>query len=219
MKPLTFVIRWSTAFLLAYFGLSMVIEVVRDREADFLEALNFTGLTSAVIGAVAGAAAIYCVYLLINVPSKLLHVVQISLAFVLLFAGLVKLIEPGGARSAIVAYRLNLPNGLVGFMAFGLPAFEVMLGLLLLVGIWVRFAAVGSSVLMLVFIVAIAQVWARGYSIDCGCFGSGGNLDPDGRHLRYALEILRDLVFIGQGVVMMRAKQAAFSLLPTTTKE
>jgi hypothetical protein len=40
--------------------------------------------------------------------------------------------------------------------------------------------------------VGIASAWARGLSIDCGCFGGGGQLGP-GRHPNYAPEILRDV--------------------------
>jgi hypothetical protein len=67
---------------------------------------------------------------------------------------------------------------------------------------------------MLVFVVAIAQVWARGYSIDCGCFGSGGTLDPEGRHLRYTLEIIRDFIFAGMAAVLVLNPVTPFTLLP-----
>ena len=57
-----------------------------------------------------------------------------------------------------------------------------------------------SALLMVAFIVGIASVWIRGYSIDCGCFGGGGDTSPEGRDLRYATEILRDLLFAGMAV-------------------
>jgi hypothetical protein len=43
---------------------------------------------------------------------------------------------------------------------------------------------------MVLFIAAIAQAWARGLSIDCGCFGGGGTVDPG--ETKYLSEILRD---------------------------
>ena len=49
---------------------------------------------------------------------------------------------------------------------------------------------------MIVFIAAIASVWARGLLIDCGCFGGGGEIDPSLKsqvHRAYFTEIMRDL--------------------------
>jgi uncharacterized membrane protein YphA (DoxX/SURF4 family) len=69
----------------------------------------------------------------------------------------------------------------------------VTLGLLLLIGLFTRVAAVVSGLLMLAFVAGIASVWARGYNIDCGCFGGGGDITGSGRTLRYTKEIGRDL--------------------------
>ena len=62
---------------------------------------------------------------------------------------------------------------------------------LALVGVLVHF--VGAAAL-LTLIGVIASVWARGLSIDCGCFGGGGAADVDGWD--YAGEIARDLGFL-----------------------
>jgi uncharacterized membrane protein YphA (DoxX/SURF4 family) len=77
-----------------------------------------------------------------------------------------------------------------------LPWLEVALALLLIVGFIVRPAAVVSGLIMIVFIGAIASVWARGMLIDCGCFGGGGEIDPSlASQVRrtYFIEIMRDL--------------------------
>jgi uncharacterized membrane protein YphA (DoxX/SURF4 family) len=49
---------------------------------------------------------------------------------------------------------------------------EVAIGAYLLVGAMVRPTAILACVLMVIFLVAEAQAWARGLSIDCGCFGT-----------------------------------------------
>jgi uncharacterized membrane protein YphA (DoxX/SURF4 family) len=76
-----------------------------------------------------------------------------------------------------------------------LPLFEIALGLMLLAGVMVRIAAIATGVLMVLFIIGISSVWARGYSIDCGCFGGGGDVSAAGRAKRYASEIARDSAF------------------------
>src|SRR5699024_9122073 len=50
------------------------------------------------------------------------------------------------------------------------------------------------GVLVLVLIAAIAQAWARDLSIDCGCFGGGGQIAAG--ETSYPLEILRDVGFL-----------------------
>jgi uncharacterized membrane protein YphA (DoxX/SURF4 family) len=164
-------------------------------------------------------AALYITFLLLRSDEYVVYVCQIVLGFVLFFAGAAKLFEPNGARESILAYRLGIPNSIATPLGYALPAFEVVIGLLLLAGIFVRFAALANSVLMVMFILAIIQVWARGYTIDCGCFGSGANLDPDGRHVRYALEVLRDIVFAVMGGLLVLRAHEAFSLIPASSDE
>lgn len=130
-------------------------------------------------------------------------VIRVVLAGVLLYAGLIKLFEPHGARDAIMAYRL-LPISWAPFLGYVLPLGEVLLGLLLLAGFFTRIAALLSSILMLLFIVGIISVWVRGYSIDCGCFGGGGDISPEGRAARYTQEIIRDFGFAGLGFWLVK---------------
>ena len=126
---------------------------------------------------------------------------RVVLAGILFWSGAAKLFEGSEAMNrAIVAYRLGLPLDLVHVIAWGLPILELVLGLLLLVGLLTRWAALGTALIMTAFIIGISSVWIRGYSIDCGCFGGGGDTSPEGRDLRYATEILRDLLFTGMAV-------------------
>ncbi|NDB17779.1 MAG: DoxX family membrane protein [Actinobacteria bacterium] len=129
-------------------------------------------------------------------------VARVALAGVLGFAGAIKLIEDQGTRRrAILAYRLpGMSVDAADIVGLLLPAFEVALAVCLLLGLFVRLSGLATAVLMAVFIVGIVSVWVRGYSIDCGCFGGGGDIDPAGRHARYAQEVLRDLLFAGLGV-------------------
>jgi uncharacterized membrane protein YphA (DoxX/SURF4 family) len=127
-------------------------------------------------------------------------VLRLVLSGILFWSGLAKLLETDQTRrEAILAYRV-FPPSWVDFLGWALPAVEVGLGALLLIGLFTRFAAIGTALLMLGFIVGIASVWIRGYSIDCGCFGGGGNVSEEGKAARYTAEILRDLLFLGMAV-------------------
>lgn len=117
---------------------------------------------------------------------------RLGLAAVWLVSGALKLADPGQTYVAVQAYDV-LPHGLVGVVATALPLVEVVLGLFLLAGVATRYVAGAALVLLLVLIAGIAQSWARGLSIDCGCFGGGGQV-AQGK-AEYPQEIVRDTGF------------------------
>ena len=124
-------------------------------------------------------------------------VLRLVLSGVLFWSGIAKLVETDQSRrEAILAYRV-FPPSWAEFLGWALPAVEVGLAALLLLGLFTRFAAIGTAVLMLGFILGISSVWIRGYSINCGCFGGGGDVSEEGKALRYTAEILRDFLFVG----------------------
>jgi uncharacterized membrane protein YphA (DoxX/SURF4 family) len=119
--------------------------------------------------------------------------VRLGLALVWGWAGLAKISDPAEAAQAVRAYEI-LPESLVKPIGYGLPFLELALALLLLVGLGTRIVAVVSAVLLLTFIAGITSTWARGISIDCGCFGGGGAVDAS--KTEYLQEILRDTGFL-----------------------
>jgi len=116
---------------------------------------------------------------------------RLGLAAVWLVAGGVKVGDLAGSGRAVAAYRL-MPFELARVVGAALPFIELALGVLLLVGLATRFASAVSAALLAVYIVGISAAWARGLSIDCGCFGGGGQLAA-GQHPNYLPDILRDI--------------------------
>ena len=119
--------------------------------------------------------------------------VRLGLAAVWLVSGGAKAVDPNQTYLAVRAYDV-LPESAVHPVAAVLPFFELALGLLLLLGLGIRWVAVASAVLLLVFIAGVAQSWARGLTIDCGCFGGGGHVAAG--QTEYPLEIARDAGFL-----------------------
>ena len=115
---------------------------------------------------------------------------RVLLGGVLLLAGYLKAKSPAEAQMAVRAYKL-LPVSVANIFGLSLPWLEIGAGVLLIVGIAVRYAAIFGGLLMLLFVGAISQAWARGLTIDCGCFGGGGQVAVG--HTKYLQEILRDL--------------------------
>jgi uncharacterized membrane protein YphA (DoxX/SURF4 family) len=128
-------------------------------------------------------------------------VVRVALAFILGTAGYAKFSEAEGLQKvAVSSYRI-LPQGMVGPVALGLPVLEMALAVLILVGFATRAMAICVGVLFVVFIAGIISVWARGLSIDCGCFGGGGLVAKG--HTHYLREIFRDLGFLALAAWLM----------------
>lgn len=118
---------------------------------------------------------------------------RLGLAAVWFVSGWIKAADLNQAYIAVQAYDL-LPHGVVSVVAAAVPFIEIALGLLLLLGIGTRLVAVLSVVVLVAFIIAISQAWARGLTIDCGCFGGGGQVAPG--QTAYPQEIARDIGFM-----------------------
>jgi uncharacterized membrane protein YphA (DoxX/SURF4 family) len=118
---------------------------------------------------------------------------RLGLAAVWLISGGVKAVDPNQTYAAVRAYQV-LPGGVVSPVAAVLPFLELAFGLLVLMGIGTRLMGVLSGLLLLVYIAGVAQSWARGLTIDCGCFGGGGQVAAG--QTQYPQEILRDTGFL-----------------------
>ena len=119
--------------------------------------------------------------------------VRIGLAAVWLISGGIKVSDPNQTYIAVKAYDL-LPGSVVSVVAAAVPFLELAVGALLLLGLGTRLVAAVSAVVLVAFIGAVAQSWARGLTIDCGCFGGGGQVSAG--QTRYPQEIARDLGFL-----------------------
>ncbi|MET0763678.1 MAG: MauE/DoxX family redox-associated membrane protein [Blastococcus sp.] len=136
-------------------------------------------------------------------------VARLLVGGVFVVAGLLKLPDPAAAVRAVRAYRL-LPEAVVAPVAFGLPAIEIAIGLALLVGVFVRTAAIASSVLLIVFLAAVGSAWARGLQIDCGCFGNGGTVAAG--QTAYPAEVLRDTALLVVALALARRPRSRLAL-------
>jgi uncharacterized membrane protein YphA (DoxX/SURF4 family) len=129
---------------------------------------------------------------------------RLLLGGVLLVAGGLKAFKPSESAGAVAAYKI-LPTDIAHLIGYALPWLEVALGILLIIGLTTRLAAIAGTAVMIIFIAAIISVWARGILIDCGCFGGGGEVDPSKAaeaRQAYLMEILRDLGLALTGIYL-----------------
>ena len=122
---------------------------------------------------------------------------RLYLGGMLLVAGALKLGNLPKFALDIRAYHL-VPFEWTKILGYSIPPIEVLVGLLIVAGAFTRLSAAIGALLMAVFTFSIAWVWAKGYSIDCGCFGTGGEIDPSQTH--YLRDILRDVAAFAGGL-------------------
>ena len=134
---------------------------------------------------------------------------RLVLGGVLFAAGWLKIFTPAKSQMSVRAYEV-LPISIANFLGIALPWLEVGFGILLILGIAARLSAIVGGGLMVVFIAAISQAWARGLSIDCGCFGGGGTVDPS--ETKYLSEILRDIGLALLALYLVRYPLTRFAL-------
>ena len=101
--------------------------------------------------------------------------VRFGMAAILIFAAIPKLTHIDESIRAVRAYRL-LPEAVVPLVGTMLPVVELLLAVVLLLGLFTRLAAFVWLIMMAAFVFGVAWAWAKGYQIDCGCFGGGGDL-------------------------------------------
>jgi putative oxidoreductase len=118
--------------------------------------------------------------------------VQIALGAIFVAAALPKIVDPPSFAHMIYNYRI-LPAGLINISALVMPWTELLIGLCLILGVWVRPARWVVAAMLVVFMVAISINLARGNAIDCGCFDtSAANKTYDERIRDMWMVLLRD---------------------------
>ena len=134
---------------------------------------------------------------------------RLILGGVLFLAGFLKIDEPDKSQMAVRAYEM-LPISIANLLGLILPPIEIVIGALLILGALTRVMAALGGFTMVIFIIAIAQAWARGLNMDCGCFGGGGAVEPG--QTKYLQEILRDAGLAFLAAYLIRYPSTKFSL-------
>jgi len=125
----------------------------------------------------------------------LLLVVRLILGGLFVYAGAVKVLDPLDFAQDIRNYRLVGPS-LSFIAAIVLPWLEILAGLALILGIWMRGAALVVSGLLVFFIILTLVTMIRGLDVDCGCFGAVSRKSGWG-------VILEDLGMLALGLVLL----------------
>jgi|SRR5450755_3171289 uncharacterized membrane protein YphA (DoxX/SURF4 family) len=125
---------------------------------------------------------------------KLAISLRILLGAVFIYAAYTKLRESWLVFAmSIDAYQL-LPSWAVFTVARTLPWVELILGLLLVTGRFMRYTAPAVTVVLIGFYAAMLRAYHFGTGIDCGCFGVGEAVS--------AITLTRDGILLGSSLIV-----------------
>ena len=116
--------------------------------------------------------------------------IRLILGGVFALASLDKIIFPLAFAKSISNYQI-LPEQFVNLVAVTLPWVELILGSLLIFGIWLPGAIALANLLLAVFFTALVFNTARGLNVDCGCFTHSATESPS-----TTWYFIRDTVFL-----------------------
>jgi len=119
---------------------------------------------------------------------------RLFVGIVFVYAAYTKLQHPWMLFAMSVdSYQMLSESG-VEFVARVLPWIELVLGAMLIIGIWVRWAAAAATAVLVVFVIAIIRAYTMRLTINCGCFGTNESLTK--------FTIVRDAGFLAVSLVV-----------------
>ena len=115
------------------------------------------------------------------------------MAYIWISAGISKLDQHATVAMTIRNYDI-FTGEWSNFLAHLIGPLEIMGGVLLLLGLFLKKSNTVAIIVLTLFVIGISQAWIRGLEIDCGCFETDPNA-TDGP-MNYLKTILRDVFYI-----------------------
>lgn len=134
---------------------------------------------------------------------------RVVLGTIWIVAGTTKLGKIASTTQSIEAYQI-FSFEWARFLATIIGPTEIVGGMLLVLGVFVRACSAVSLVVLVLFVTGHVQALIRGLSIDCGCFGTGGV--AENRSAMY-VAIFRDVALITMNTYVWKSPNSKrFSL-------
>jgi len=99
---------------------------------------------------------------------------RLGIAVIFLYAGIAKVREPWLQFAVAIESFKIVPETWLEPIARILPWWEIALGIALLTGILSRWFSLILTGMLAWFLFIGIRAYAKGLTVDCGCFGSGG---------------------------------------------
>ncbi len=96
---------------------------------------------------------------------------RLFLGVVFIYASFDKILHPAAFSKAIYNFQI-LPDVFINLTAIILPWFELIMGIILVFGVWMPGVVVITNFLLTAFMGALIFNMARGLDVYCGCFST-----------------------------------------------
>ncbi len=117
----------------------------------------------------------------------------VLIGFVFFLAGILKIMDPVGARLVVEEYlkflHMGWLNGLAGVLASGMALLETLLGAALITGVWRKVAGLAVGVMTAFFTLLTFFLYLKNPHMDCGCFG-------EMIHLTHLQTLLKNIILL-----------------------
>ena len=117
----------------------------------------------------------------------------VLIGFVFFLAGILKIMDPVGARLVVEEYlkflHMGWLTGMAGVIASGMALLETLLGAALITGVWRKVAGVAVGVMTAFFTLLTFFLYLKNPHMDCGCFG-------EMIHLTHLQTLLKNIVLL-----------------------
>lgn len=98
------------------------------------------------------------------------YIFRLILGGLFIWAGVIKVLNPLGFAQDIANYQI-FPQNLSFFLALCLPWIEIICGVFVITGLFLRSSALLLSGLLVGFLILVLVTMMRGIDVECGCFG------------------------------------------------
>lgn len=123
---------------------------------------------------------------------------RLILGGIFIYSSLPKIANPHEFAKVIYDYRL-VPEIFIYSFAIVLPWLEMISGLYLISGFFIKTSTVILSSLLVVFLIALSINAIRGLDINCGCFSISSEYTDSG----VVSYIIRDVLFLIPGLLII----------------
>ena len=143
---------------------------------------------------------------------RLSFVFRWVLGLIFIYASIDKIVHISAFSEAIRNYKL-FPDVLINLLAIWVPWLELMTGLLLIAGIWIKGNALILTIMSSMFGIITSIAIFRGLDISCGCF----SLTDDQKSIQWTHIVQNTgLLFMSLQVLFYDRGESLFALVKST---
>jgi len=127
--------------------------------------------------------------------------IRVIVGGIFVYASLDKLLNQEMFSKAIYNYKF-LPGMFINIMAITIPYLELVAGLFLIFGIFIRGSSLIIIILLVLFIIALGQAYVRGLDIDCACFELKKELENANQKSDILQRIIEDILLLAASIII-----------------